>query len=348
MCAWHQESSSGIMAHNGFCACNVQRCGALTVTFSNDSVPRGKRPLQDFPDGEQPLQLDAKRPCWERLHGSPPHSQKTPQPSLHSSPSSRAASQAYALTSNRYWDDSDLDASLLEPSDGEEPDSPWGLSPEAEAKLLEDDPGEDDADPFPPFGVFGMDAKTVENSCAATAPEVAQPSSISSSVSNLLEKTVCGKPLPLPNPSDLCTGGLACRNGSAASEHGGYIHRDSWNRAGLGSCSSTPAFAETVPSEATSVSPEDEGSALTEEDAAQAGRDHLAAGQLTAADSDIAEGSINKQASINQELGQGGRTSYPPLEEAPHLDSAGIQSEALEPSTRWPNRSEHLPLLCVI
>ncbi|KAJ6654327.1 hypothetical protein lerEdw1_007249 [Lerista edwardsae] len=325
--AWRQESGSGVMAHSGFGSCSVQRCGALTVTFANDLAPRGKRPLQDFPGGDQPLQLDAKRPCWERLHSSPPHSQKMPQ-------SSRAAAPA----SSPSWDDGNLDASLLEPSDGEEPDSPWGLSPEAEAKLLEDDPGEEeDVDPFPPFEVFGVDAETVESSCAPASPEAAQPSS----VSWVLEKTTCAKPLPLPSPSDLCSGGLACRSGSVAPEHESYIHRDTWNRAGLGPCSSTPAFAETGPFEAPSVRPEGEGSALTEEDAAQAGRDNPAAGQLTAGVSDMAEGPINRQASISQEQGRGERAGHPPPEEleAPPVDSAGNQSAALveKPSTRRPN-----------
>ncbi|XP_066494612.1 S100P-binding protein isoform X2 [Tiliqua scincoides] len=316
-----RQESGSIMALNGFCSRNFHLRGSLKVTFSNDSVSRNKRPLQDFQDGDQALQLDAKRQCWEGLCGSPPPSQKAvPQPALlSSSPSSRAASQACALTASRFKDDSDLDATLLEPSDGEEPDSPLGLSPEAEAKLLEDDP-DDDVDPFPPFVIFGAKAKQLEISRLPMAPETAQRQSIS----GCLEKTIRAEPLLLAGPSDLCSDNPACRDSAVTPERGSHLH-------GGPQDSSSPAFPEAVPAEAASMSPEKEGksSVLVDEEATQAGKDVLAVGRLTAGESTsvTAKGSTKEQASIVQELG-GERVGHPPGESEGELDPANLLREA--------------------
>lgn len=300
------------MACSGFRSRNFHLCGTLTVTIPNDSVSRSRKAPQDPPEGEQPLH---KRPHWEGFCGSPPPPKRAaPQPALLSSaPGSRAAPPAYALTSGRCKDDSDLDASLLEPSDGEEPDSPWRLSMEEEAKLLEDDPG-DDVDPFPPFVLFGVKTKKQESSCFP-APQ---------SVPEALQATLRAESLPSTSPSELCSVGLPRKGTAMIPGHGRHLHRGPRN-------SSSPAFPEAVPVEAESVSPEKEGRSSTSggEGAACAGRDPSAVGRPTAGEAAhlMLKRSVRDQASVVQELG-GKRAGQPSQENEGEPGPASLHGKA--------------------
>nr|XP_020656307.1 S100P-binding protein isoform X1 [Pogona vitticeps] len=97
----------------------------IKITVLNNSVSRSSSPLGETEEREQP---ERKRGCYTQGSGSsPPH---------RSSISNGIASFPFA--SSTASDDSDIDDSLLDSPGGGNPDSPTGLSREDEDRLLFD------------------------------------------------------------------------------------------------------------------------------------------------------------------------------------------------------------------
>ncbi|XP_077193490.1 S100P-binding protein [Paroedura picta] len=157
------------MASRYFRSCHSGLYHEVKVTILNDLVSRSKRPFDDFQEGEQVLQPEVKK-------------QRCSSPFL-SSPSDRiAGSQVY--------DDSDLDATLLEYDDGESPDSPFWGTLEDEDRLLADDTSDG-------FSVEGVGSGFAEASLQITLHQNVPPA-----------PRVSAEPLPpnglsVPSSSDL-------------------------------------------------------------------------------------------------------------------------------------------------
>ncbi|XP_074832299.1 S100P-binding protein isoform X2 [Carettochelys insculpta] len=132
----------------------------LKMTLANDTKPRTKRPL-DFQEEDHPLQSAAKKPYQLSHYCSTPRpSEKTPQCSPDSACSLGSSgclddtelgktvigvripedsALALSLDATRCFDDSDLDDSLLEPSDDEGGSSPFNYTEEQCKEMLADD-----------------------------------------------------------------------------------------------------------------------------------------------------------------------------------------------------------------
>ncbi|XP_044280770.1 S100P-binding protein isoform X2 [Varanus komodoensis] len=187
-------------------------------------VCRSKRPLEELEESWS----DVKRPrCAETCSSSvsplPP-----PSPS-----NGLAASPVCSPAISGDCDYSNLDDTLLEPSNGEKLDSPTGLSPEDEDKLLSSD------EDFPGSVISGQPAQEVEHVCLVASLRVGQlPSG--------LEKTLSSEPLPLAGPPASPSGG-ACGKYSESQESGNCLNMSSQVPAGLELGCSSPTVAEMAP-----------------------------------------------------------------------------------------------------
>nr|XP_056702416.1 S100P-binding protein [Euleptes europaea] len=208
------------MSSRYFHCCRSGLYHELKVTVLNDLVSRSKRPLEDFQEGERALQSDVKK----QRCGSPFPSQKTSLASaVPSSPSNGiAGSQVYSMVPDGESDDSELDVTLLECSDGEFPDSPFSGTLEDEDRLLAEDPETDTSDVS-----SGFSGKEVGGAFAAVSFVVTQLQSVSRAPGASLE------PLPPTGLSVHPSGVLANSSAPVNPERGINASVDSQNQMGL-------------------------------------------------------------------------------------------------------------------
>ncbi|XP_062995921.1 S100P-binding protein isoform X2 [Elgaria multicarinata webbii] len=294
------------MASHTFRSCTFGLHCDLKVTFLNDSVPRSKRHLEEFEDGNR---ADVKRQRYMKSCSS-----SSLLPSFHSSPSNGiATSPICSVATSGCCVDSDDDA-LLEPSFGEKLDSPTGLSLEAEEKLLSDD-----LETSPNSIVYGLNTQKVESVSMLASLKVAQ-------LPRALDKT---------GPSASSSSGDACKKhfGNLASES--YLNKRFQNQAGLGLGSNSPMVAEAAPViEAASLS-EDENvvSGVTDKAVRE---DSQAASQQTAEHAStnaVAEGLSEGQAFTKQNERGGHSTNDLPHEAEGESASASSRGEAAPPNS---------------
>ncbi|XP_007440207.2 S100P-binding protein isoform X1 [Python bivittatus] len=283
----------------------------LKVTFLNDLGSRSKRHLEEFEEGDRP---DMKRQCCMKCRCSPSQA--------HSLSNGRAASPVSLLNSSGYIDD-DLDDTILDRSDEEKPDSPTGLSREAEDELIAED-----LETSPnSVAVEVNSCEDVKKLCDSmlASPESAQTLRAPDEVEGT-------KPLPQTGSSASSSEGVVFRNYSEKLNSGKYLNKSSQNQAEFGANCNGLRFPEAGSDIAASLNLEKERdpSGEIDKEVIKIVTNDLSIGSQLVAEHEsfgaVGEQSSERHTSLNHRQLRGKSTSNPlPAKE---LDTVDLHGEA--------------------
>ncbi|XP_063167801.1 S100P-binding protein [Candoia aspera] len=268
-----------------------------------------KRHLEEFEDGGRP---DRKRQCCMECRCSPSQAH---------SPSSGRAASPVSLLNNGGCSEDDLDDTILDRSDEEKPDSPTGLSREAEDELLAED-----------LEASPCSVAVEVNSCADAKSDSVLASPESAQPLRALDEVERTKPRSQAGSSASSSGGAVFRNYLENLNWGGFLNKSSQNRAEFGADCNGSRFPGAASDIAASLNLEKERelSGEIDNEVIKVVTNYLQIGSQLVAEHEsfgaAGEQSSERQTSLNPKQLRGKNTSN--LLPEKELDTAGLHGEA--------------------